>query len=132
MRDGAGPEGHVDERVEVEQALPLGLRVAAADRDDALRIALFQRAGLGEMRREALIRLLTDRARVEDHHVRLLLGRRLAEPELLEHALDALGVVRVHLAAERGHVVAAHEFIVGTGQRTERRARCTSERWWTG
>ena len=30
-------------------------------------------------------------------------------PELLEHALDALGVVRVHLAAERGDVVAAHE-----------------------
>ena len=34
--------------------------------------------------------------------------RRLAEPELLEHALDALGVVRVHLAAERRDVVAAH------------------------
>ena len=33
---------------------------------------------------------------------------RLAEPELLEHALDALGVVRVHLAPERRNVVAAH------------------------
>ena len=33
---------------------------------------------------------------------------RLAEPELLEHALDPLGVVGVHLAAERRDVVAAH------------------------
>ena len=108
VRDGAGPEGHVDEGVHVEEALSLGLRVAAADGDDALRITLLQRAGLGEMSREALIRLLADRARVEDHHVRLVLGQRLAEPELLEHALDALGVVRVHLAAERGDVVAPH------------------------
>ena len=33
---------------------------------------------------------------------------RLAEPELLEHAFDPLRVVGVHLAAERGDVVAAH------------------------
>ncbi len=33
---------------------------------------------------------------------------RLAEPELLEHALDPLGVVGVHLAAERGDEVAPH------------------------
>ena len=32
----------------------------------------------------------------------------LAEPERLEHALDPLGVVRVHLAAERGDVVPLH------------------------
>ena len=35
-------------------------------------------------------------------------GRRLAEPELLEQALDPLRVVGVHLAAEGGDVVAAH------------------------
>ena len=33
---------------------------------------------------------------------------RLAEAERLEHALDALGVVAVHLAAEGGDVVAPH------------------------
>jgi hypothetical protein len=32
----------------------------------------------------------------------------LPEPELLEQALDPLRVVGVHLAAERGDVVAAH------------------------
>ena len=34
--------------------------------------------------------------------------RRLAEAELLEHALDPLGVVGVHLAPERRDVVALH------------------------
>ena len=36
------------------------------------------------------------------------LGGGLPEPELLEQALDPLGVVGVHLAAERHDVVAAH------------------------
>ena len=35
-------------------------------------------------------------------------GWRLAEPERLEHALDPLGVVGVHLAPERRDVVAPH------------------------
>ena len=39
VRDRAGAEGHVDERVQIEQALPLSLGVAAAHRADALRIA---------------------------------------------------------------------------------------------
>src|SRR5207249_2139664 len=56
---------------------------------------------------ELRIRLLADRAGVEDDDVRLGLRRRLAEPELFEHPLDALGVVRVHLAPERRDVVPA-------------------------
>src|SRR5207249_3881462 len=61
-----------------------------------------------EMSGETGVRLLADRAGVEDDDVRLLLDGRLAEAELLEHALDPLAVVSVHLAAERGDVVAPH------------------------
>ncbi len=108
VRDRARPEGDVDERVEVEQALALSLRVAAADGDHLLAVALLEGARLGDARAEAQIGLLPDRARVEDDDVGLVLRRRLAQPELLEHALDALGVVGVHLAAERRDVVPLH------------------------
>jgi hypothetical protein len=60
------------------------------------------------VRREALIRLLADRARVEDEHVRLVLVDGLAEAKRLEHALDPLRIVGVHLAAEGRDVVPAH------------------------
>src|SRR5262249_42309219 len=45
---------------------------------------------------------------VEDDDVRFVGGRRLPQSEGLEHALDPLAVVGVHLAAERRHVVPAH------------------------
>src|SRR5919204_1027340 len=108
VRDRARAEGDVDVGVELEQPLPLGLRIAAAHGDHLLRVALLQRLCLRQVGGEALIRLLADRASVEDEHVRLLLCRRLTEPELLEHTLDPLGIVRVHLAAERRDVVALH------------------------
>ena len=108
MRDRARPEGDVDERIDGEEAVPLRLRVAPADGDHLLWIALLERAGLRKVRGEALIRLLPDRAGVEDEHVGLVLGVGLPQSELLEHALDALGVVRVHLAAEGRDVVALH------------------------
>ena len=41
--------------------------------------------------------------------VRLVARRRLAEAELLEHALDPLAVVGVHLAAERRDEVPPHQ-----------------------
>ena len=108
MRDRAGAEGDVDEGKELEQPLTLSLGVTAADGNDALRISRLQRPCLGQVRGETLIGLLTDRARVEDHDVRLRLGRRLAEPELFEQPLDPLGVVGVHLAPEGRDVVALH------------------------
>ena len=71
VRDRAGPERDVDVRVEREETLALRLGVAAADGDHLLRVALLQRAGLREVCGEALVRLLADRARVEDEHVGL-------------------------------------------------------------
>ena len=108
MRNRPGPERDVDERVEVEEPLPLCLCVAAADGDHLLRIGELEHLRVAEVRREALVRLLADRAGVEDEHVRLLLGDGLPQSELLEHALDPLGVVGVHLAPERGDVVPLH------------------------
>jgi hypothetical protein len=109
MRDRPRAKRDVDVRVEREQPLALRLGVAAAHGDHLLRIALFQRASLREVRRKALVGLLADCAGVEDEQVRLVLRGRLAEAELLEHALDPLRVVGVHLAAEGRDVVAAHE-----------------------
>ena len=53
VRDRAGPERDVHERVELEQALTLGLGEAAADGDHTLRIALLERPRLREMGGEA-------------------------------------------------------------------------------
>ena len=108
MRDRARPEGDVDLGVELEDPLALRLCIAAADRDDELGILSLARAGVAEVRGQLRVGLLADRAGVEDEHVGVLLRRRLAEPERLEHALDPLGVVGVHLAAERGDVVSPH------------------------
>ena len=101
VRDRPGTERDVDERIELEDPLALRLGVAAADGDHAGRVDALPRRLGAEVRGELRVGLLADRAGVEDDDVGLLRGRRLPEPELLEHALDALGVVRVHLAPER-------------------------------
>src|SRR5262245_9779095 len=108
VRDRARPEGDVDEGVQLEEPLALGLRVAAAHRDHLLRVGELEHLRVAEMRGEPLIRLLADRARVEDEDVRLFLRDRLPQSQLLEHALDALGIVGVHLAPERRDVVPPH------------------------
>ena len=119
VRDRAGPERDVDGRVELEDALALRLGVAAADGDHAVRVFALPRGRFAEIRGELRVRLLADRARVEDDDVRFVGGRRLTETELLEHAFDALAVVRVHLAAERRDVVPPH---AGEGSRVAARA----------
>ena len=108
MRDRARPESHVDEGIELEQALSLRLGVATADSDHLLGIAPLECFCLREMGGEALVGLFPDRAGVEDDHVCLVLRSRLSQSELFEHALDPLRIMGVHLAAERGDVVAAH------------------------
>ncbi len=133
MRDRAGTEGDVDVGVELEDAFPLSLGVAAADGDHPTGVASLPRRRLTEVGSELRIGLLADRARVEDDDVGVLRARRLAEPELLEHALDPLGVVSVHLAAERGHVVAPHRVRVAAGDAgaAEAGGVVTGVRRWT-
>ena len=108
VRDRTRPEGDVDVRVELEEPLALCLGIAAADGDHLARIVRLERGCLCEVRGELRVRLLADRAGVEDEDVGLCLRRRLPQSELLQHALDPLAVVSVHLAAERGDVVAPH------------------------
>jgi hypothetical protein len=108
VRDRARPEGDVDERIQVEEPFALRLRVATADGDHLLRVGDLEHPGVPEMRGEPLVGLLADRARVEDEHVCLFLRDRLSQSELFEHALDALGIVGVHLAAEGRDVVPLH------------------------
>ena len=71
------PEGDVDERVPLEDPLALRLGVAAADRDHPLRVAILERLRLRQVRGEALVGLLPDRAGVEDDDVGVLLRGRL-------------------------------------------------------
>ena len=102
------PEGDIDERIPLEDPLPLSLGIAAADRDHPPGVAILQRLGLRQVRGEALVGLLPDRAGIEDDDVGILLRDRLPQPEGLEHALDPLRIVGVHLAAEGRDVIPLH------------------------
>jgi hypothetical protein len=109
VRNGARAEGDVHERVLLEDAFALRLRIAATHGDHEIGPLAFTCARVAEIRSEPSVRLLADGARVEHDDVCLLGRGRLPEPEGFEHAFDPLGVVGVHLAAERGHVVTAHQ-----------------------
>ena len=65
-------------------------------------------ARVHEVRRQAVVGLLADRARVEDEEIGVVGRAGLAEAERFEEALDPLGIVHVHLAAEGLDVVALH------------------------
>ena len=108
MRNRARPESDIDERIPLEDAFALRFGVAASDSDDEIGPLALHRAGIPQVRGEPLIRLLPDGARVEDDDVGVLRRRCLTQTERLEHALDALGVVGVHLTAERRDVVPPH------------------------
>ena len=107
-RDRARAEREVDERVLLEQLVLHRLRPAAADDDLLAGVALLHGARVHEVLQEPPVGLLADRAGVEDEHVGLGRARRLPQAGRLEQALDALRVVRVHLAAVRGDVIAPH------------------------
>ena len=65
----AGAERDIDERELAEHLLLDRLRPAAADADQALRVAPLERLGLVQVGDEAIVGLLTDRARVEQDQV---------------------------------------------------------------
>ncbi len=108
MGDRPRAERDVDRRVQLEDPLPLRLRVAAADGDHAVGILALPGRGLAEVRGQLQVGLLPDRARVEDDDVGVGRRRSLPQSELLEQALDPFAVVGVHLAAERRDVIPPH------------------------
>src|SRR5262249_18478783 len=83
VHDRAGPKRDVDLGVEREQPLALGFRVAAADGDHRVRTPALLRDRVADVGGELRVRLLADRARVENDHVGRLTRRRLPEAELL-------------------------------------------------
>ena len=104
--DLTGAEGDVDEGEALEDLVLDRLRPAAADAHDPLRVFGLEPLGLAQVGDEAVVGRLADRAGVEEDQVGVVAARRLLVAERLEHPLHALGVVHVHLAAERGDVVA--------------------------
>jgi hypothetical protein len=52
VRDRPRPEGDVDERIALEDPLPLGLGVAAADGDDPCGVGVLERLRVAEVRGE--------------------------------------------------------------------------------
>ena len=109
--DLPGAERDVDERELAEDLLLDRLRPAAADADEARRVAPLERLGLVQVGDEAVVGLLADRAGVEEDQVRVAALGRLGVAERLEHALHALRVVLVHLAPEGGDVERLHPAI---------------------
>ena len=99
--DVARAEGEVDERVQIEQLVLHRLRPAAADDDRLAGSRCFGARASIRWLHEAVVGLLADRAGVEDEHVGLAGRRRLPQSQRLQQPLDPLGVVDVHLAAER-------------------------------
>ncbi len=99
------PERHVDEREPSEHLLLDRLRPAAPDAHDPLGVLALQPLGLTEMRHEAAVGRLADRAGVEQDQIGLGALRRLRIAERLEHPPHPLGVVLVHLTAEGGDVI---------------------------
>ena len=106
VRDRAGPNATSTNGYR-SKIRSLRLRVAAAGRHE-IRLPTLARRGITQVRRQLGVRLLANGAGVEHEYVGVARLGRLAETERLEHALDPLGVVSVHLAAERGDVVPAH------------------------
>ena len=106
--DLARAEGDVDEREALEDLVLDRLRPAAADADDPAGILGLEALRLAEVRDEAAVRRLADRAGVEEDQVGVVALRRLGVAERLEHAAHALRVVLVHLTPEGGYVVARH------------------------
>ncbi len=103
--DLAGAEGDVDEGEALEDLVLDRLRPAAADADHALGVFGLEPLRLAEVGDEAVVRRLADRAGVEEDQVGAFAIGRLLIAQRLEHAAHALGVVHVHLTAERRDVV---------------------------
>ena len=107
MSDVVGPEDRVDPWRSLDHRFPVFLGQATADGDLHTRPAQFQRPELTEVAVQAVIRVLTYAARVENDDISnfSVIGRDQALS--FQQARQPLGVVLVHLAAERTHQVPA-------------------------
>ena len=113
-----GAKNSVDPRRLFNDGVAVLLRQAPADRDLHTGVLGLDILQLSERAVEALIGVLAHRAGVEDHQVGLLActGRDVAR--VFEHAGKTLGVVHVHLATERTHLVGARIVVLGGARRS--------------
>ena len=122
--DLARAEGDVDEREALEDLVLDRLRPAAADADHPRRVLGLEALRLPEVREEAAVGRLADRAGVEQDQVGAVTLRRLLVAERLEHAAHALRVVLVHLAPEGGDVVAPRPHLWAVYRAATRLSAC--------
>ena len=118
------PQSHVDERKALEQALAFDLRQAAGDDDHAPRVERLDAGGLAQVAGETVVGARPHGAGVVDDDVGAVDAGHALEALGLEQRTDALGVVVVHLAAERPQIERAHGRPVP--------ARPTSRARWRG
>src|SRR5262249_20224474 len=98
-RGGAGPDDEVDVGRPLEDRRALLLRDAAAHAEDEARLARLQAPEAPELREDLLLRLLPDRARVEENDVGFIDAARAPVAVPLERPRHLVGIEDVHLAA---------------------------------
>ena len=100
-------EDDVDPRRLVEHRLLVHLREAPADGDLHARVVVLARLQVPERAVELAGRVVAHGARVDDDDVGLFAGLGAQVARALERAGEPLGIVDVHLTAERAHFVRA-------------------------
>ena len=106
--DLTGAERNVYEREAGEDLLLDRLRPATPHPDHPLGFRTLEALGLTEVGDEAAVGSLPDRAGVEQDQVGARPAVGLCVTQRLEHPLDPLGIVLIHLTAECRQVVALH------------------------
>ena len=108
-----GAERAVHEREAREEVGLFGLWQASGDQHDASGVLALEPRRGAQVAGQAIVGALAHRAGVVHEHVRVVGLLRALQALGLEQRADALGVVLVHLAAERAEVVAArHDALV--------------------
>ncbi len=108
-----GAEDDIDPGSLVEHGLLVHLRQASADGDLHAVLASLDGGEMTECSVELARCVVADRTGVDDDDVGLVARRRPDVAGALERAGETFGVVHVHLAAERPHLVRAHAPVGG-------------------
>ena len=94
------PKDHIHRRRAAAQLLTLLRGNTTANRDDDMRLGVFQRLPATNLRKDLLLRLLADRTSIEQKNIGLFRRRDRRNPvRHLEHGKHLGRVVLVHLAA---------------------------------
>ena len=96
-----GAERQIDEREALEERFALDLRQAAGHDHDAAGVEGLDAGGLAEMAREAVVGARPHGAGVVDDDVGVVDAGHPHKAVAFEQSADALGIVVVHLTAER-------------------------------